>query len=303
LPVFVKRVSLTDRETRPEHVRSTANLYGMPPFAHYGIDSAGFGVWRELAVHEMTTNWVLADRCASFPLMYHWRVLPGTGPVPGEYADVERAVALWDGSPAVRRRLESLVRATASVMLFLEYVPRTLSQWLTDQVALGEAATDAAAAFLERELRATVAFLGGQGLFHFDAHFGNILTDGQRLYLTDFGLATSTRFDLADAERAFLATNASHDGCHVMGQLVNALVTRLAGVSTWQERFAYIRRCAETGEPPRMPPVAASVVARYAPLAAVVNEFYRSLHDDRSTPYPVADILRVCAETGFDPSR
>ncbi|MER7364008.1 hypothetical protein [Nonomuraea wenchangensis] len=62
-PVFVKRVPLTDLERQPEHVRSTANLFDLPVFCHYGVGAIGgpgFGVWRELAVHTMTTNWVLA---------------------------------------------------------------------------------------------------------------------------------------------------------------------------------------------------------------------------------------------------
>lgn len=65
-PVFVKRIPLTDLERRPEHVRSTANLFDLPLFCHYGvglIGGAGFGAWRELAVHTMTTNWALAGEC------------------------------------------------------------------------------------------------------------------------------------------------------------------------------------------------------------------------------------------------
>lgn len=57
--VFVKRVPLTEAETRSENVRSTANLFGLPMFYQYGVGSAGFGAWRELAVSIMTTNWVL----------------------------------------------------------------------------------------------------------------------------------------------------------------------------------------------------------------------------------------------------
>lgn len=74
--VFVKRVPLTDLELRPENVRSTANLFGLPTFYQYGVGSAGFGAWRELAAHTITTNWVLGDVYGDFPLMYHWRVLP-----------------------------------------------------------------------------------------------------------------------------------------------------------------------------------------------------------------------------------
>jgi hypothetical protein len=36
-----------------------------------------------------------------------------------------------------------------------------------------------------------------------DGHFGNMRTDMQRIYLSDFGLATSPQFDLSAAERAF----------------------------------------------------------------------------------------------------
>src|ERR1044072_4788437 len=63
-PVFLKRVPLTELELRPEHVRSTANLFELPAFCHYGvglIGGPGFGAWRVLAVHNMTTNWVLAQ--------------------------------------------------------------------------------------------------------------------------------------------------------------------------------------------------------------------------------------------------
>lgn len=54
--VFVKRVPLTDTELLPENVRSTQNVFGLPAFCHYGIGGPGFGAWRELAVHTMTTN-------------------------------------------------------------------------------------------------------------------------------------------------------------------------------------------------------------------------------------------------------
>src|SRR5690349_23866715 len=59
--VFVKRVPLTDVELRPEHLRSTANLFELPLFYQYGVGSAGFGAWRELAAHILTTGWVLTN--------------------------------------------------------------------------------------------------------------------------------------------------------------------------------------------------------------------------------------------------
>ncbi|MEU7900459.1 hypothetical protein AB0B45_47455 [Nonomuraea sp. NPDC049152] len=66
------------------------------------------------------------------------------------------------------------------------------------------------------------------GLLHFDAHFGNILTDGRRMYFTDFGLAASSRFEFSAAERAFLQLNASHDESYAVRELVNQLLIGLS---------------------------------------------------------------------------
>ena len=187
-PVFVKRVPLTDLERQPERVRSTANHFELPVFCQYGIGAIGgpgFGVWRELAVHTMTTNWVLAAEYAGFPLMYHWRVLPDSTPLPEELADVERAVAYWGGGSQVRRRIEALRQSSASVALFLEYIPQNLHQWLSAQVEAGDEATDRACAMVEKNLAAGTSLMNARGLLHFDAHFENILTDGRRLYFAD----------------------------------------------------------------------------------------------------------------------
>jgi serine/threonine protein kinase len=187
-------------------------------------------VWRELTANMMTTSWVLAGRASGFPLMYHWRVLdrPATaGPLVDELTDVERTVAYWHGSSGVRRRIGAIRRSSATVTLFLEYLPYALTDWLEQQVASGDDHATSAIAMVERNLRTTVAFMKSSGLFHFDAHLGNILTDGQQLYLTDFGLATSPRFDLSAEEADFVAINVSHDECHSITRLVDWLVTEL----------------------------------------------------------------------------
>ena len=146
-PVFVKRVPLTDLERHPQNVMSTANVFGLPTFCQYGVvayGSSGFGAWRELAANTMTTNWVLAKQSEAFPLMYHWRVLPGAAPLADELADIDRVVAYWGDSAAVRRRLHALAQASASVVLFLEYIPQNLDAWLTSQLAAGPDAVAAA---------------------------------------------------------------------------------------------------------------------------------------------------------------
>jgi hypothetical protein len=190
-PVFVKRIPLTDMERDHDNFMSTANLFGLPAFCQYGVaavGSPGFGAWRELAANTMTTNWVLAKQSEAFPLMYHWRVLPGAAPLAEELADIERVVAYWGGSAAVRRRLHDLGQASASVVLLLEYIPDNLHGWLAKQLAAGPEAAASACAMVQRCLRADIARMNANGLLHFDAHFRNVLTDGHRLYLADLGL-------------------------------------------------------------------------------------------------------------------
>ncbi|NUR03751.1 MAG: protein kinase family protein [Streptomyces sp.] len=297
IPVFVKQVPLTDLERRPENAHSTANLFAVPSFCQYGIGSfggPGFGAWRELAVHTMTTNWVIAGDYEGFPLMYHWRVLPGPGrQLPQELADVEAVVAYWGGGPGVRRRIEALQQSTASLMLFLEYIPQNLHDWLGVQIKAGDEATARACAMVDNELQAGTSFMNARGLVHFDAHFRNILTDGRRLYFADYGLALSSRFDLSQHEADFHDRHRSHDRCYTASYLVYWLITALYGYG-WDERYALVRACAEGMRPTGIPEAAATIIARHAPLAAVMWNFFRRLQEEsRETPYPLETIRRI----------
>ncbi|MFI9582202.1 protein kinase family protein [Streptomyces sp. NPDC052236] len=293
-PVFVKRVPLTDPERQPENVRSTANLFELPVFCQYGIGGGpGFGAWRELAVHTMTTDWVIANEYEGFPLMYHWRVLPDSTPLPEEFADVERAVAFWGGGPQVRSRIEALQQSTASLALFLEYIPQNLHQWLGTQVEAGDEATDRACAMVEKELEAGTSFMNSQGLLHFDAHFENILTDGRRLYFTDYGLSISSQFELSREEADFFDRHQTYDRDYTTGYLANWLVTTLYGYGR-DDRDARMRAYAQGEHPTGIPETAAAIVARDAPLAAVMADFIGKLrHESRETPYPLEEIRRI----------
>jgi len=303
VPVFVKQVRLTDLERRPEHVGSTANLFGLPMFCHVGVGSIGgpgFGAWRELAVHTLTTDWVLAGDHDAFPLTYHWRVLADSGrPPPDELADIDRAVAYWGGSAAVRRRIEALRESTASLTLFLEYVPQTLHGWFGQQVAAGGAVAEQACAMVERELEAGAAFMGSRGLLHLDAHFENILTDGERLFFADYGLAVSSGFDLAPDEVAFVDRYRGYDRSYAATCLVNWLAVALYGFEP-ERRRAFVDDCA-AGEPPRgVPAGVAAVLRRHAGVAAETGSFFRRFrHESRATPYPAG---AMCDVFDDDPS-
>ncbi|MFC7036397.1 protein kinase family protein [Nonomuraea rubra] len=289
--VFVKRVALTEPELR--HPHSTANLFGLPPFYQYGVGSAGFGAWRELAAHTMTTEWVLTGRFPGFPLLYHWRVLPNAEPAPlyGQLADLDRAVTFWEGAPEVRRRLEALAEAPASLTLFLEYFPASLHQWLGERVRAGDAGR--ACALADRGLREAVSFMNAGGLLHFDAHFENVLTDGRRLYLTDFGQAVSARFDLSEEERAFYRRHLTFDRTYTLAYLVNWLAGTFHGAD-WQGRRELVQGWAAGERPAGVPGGVAALLSRRSPLVTVLNDFYHDLQSDsRMTPYPLEEIRQV----------
>jgi hypothetical protein len=207
VPVFVKSLPLTELER--QNPRSTANLFALPLCFHYGISSAGFGAWRELAAHEAATGWVLSGACAAFPLLFHARVLPRT---PVASPDTERRAAAWR-SPEVRRRLEALDAASSRVVLFLECFPESLQRWL------GKGPTDAELVEVERQLLEVTGFLRARGVVHFDAHFDNVLTDGQTLFLSDFGQLLKSDFALTADETKFLERHRDYDRSFVVTKL------------------------------------------------------------------------------------
>ncbi|MFI6213471.1 protein kinase family protein [Nocardia brasiliensis] len=301
-PVFVKRVPLGDLERQPKHVRSTANLFDLPLFCQYGVGllgGPGFGAWRELAVHIMTTNWVLAAEHEAFPLLYHWRVLPDTTPLPEELADIDRAVAYWDHRPQIRHRIEALRDASASIALFLEYLPQNLHEWLHAQIEAGDEAADRACAMVERELADGTQFMNSRGLLHLDAHFENILTDGRRLYFGDYGLALSRAFDLSPAEVTFFDQHQSYDRGYTVTYLVNWLIVALYGLSPAdrQARAELVRTFAEGQPPEGIPAQAAAILTRHAPTAAAMSAFMRAFQQEsRSTRYPDQEIRRLLSE-------
>lgn len=287
VPVFVKRIPITDQELA--HPLSTANLFKVPTFCQYGmfrLAGPGFSAWRELAANEIVTQGVLAGETESFPLLHHWRVLPGRPPVAPEHQDVEAVVDQFGGATAVRARLEALARATSSLVLFSEYVPRSLTDWLADPVdRSGE---------LERQLFETVRFLRGRQLLHMDGHFANMRVDDDRVHLVDFGLATSPRFDLSTAEQAFVRDHVDHDADYAAMRLVNWLVATTGGLPPptsagpdLDARNQYVLRCANGDVPHDVPTGTAKMLARHAPAAARMNDFLAQLYDgDIPTRYP-----------------
>ncbi|MFF1453665.1 protein kinase family protein [Streptomyces sp. NPDC058274] len=298
--VFVKRIPLTDIELQPQHARSTANLFNLPLFYQYGVGSAGFGAWRELATHIMTTGWVLNNDYAGFPLLYHWRVLPDSPPadVTAEFGGMEGAVAHWDGSPAVRRRLEAIATSTSSLVLFLEHIPQTLGTWLADNhdPARPEPGDASPYQWADNAVRRGTEFMSAHQLVHFDTHFANLLTDGHHVYFADFGLALSRAFELSAEEATFLTDHLVYDRSYAPNHLLRHHLPH--GIREGTEHQTFLRQWTKGHRPDGIPTDIGALIDRHAPHAIILDDFHRRLlTQSKRTPFPTAEIQQALAGT------
>jgi hypothetical protein len=275
-PVFVKKVSLTELERQNPH--STENLFKLPYFYQYGIGSTGFGAWRELATHCMTTDCVLSGECQNFPILYHWRVLPEDANrlrTSEGQTKLNSSVQFWENSNEVRARLQAIQEAKFSLVLFLEYFPETVDEWFNRQLSFGGEAAAAACRLAENELNEVTQFMKSKGLIHFDGHFRNLLTDGSRIYFADFGLAVSNRFSLSKEEIAFFSEHSNYDRFYTMTHLVN----RLSAAMTDRED---------------LDPSIKAVVERNTPIALIMNRFFQKLQTEtRKAEFPTDALTKV----------
>ena len=215
--VFVKRLPVTDLEY--ENMYSTKNFYRLPTYYNYGVGSAGFGVFREIIALIKTTNAVLEGAVENFPLLYHHRVMPYLGDRPK--LDMERHkgyVRYWNNNKQVGQYRVDRTKAKYEVMMFFEHIPYELWRWFgkhMDQVDM-----------VVGGMQKAISHLIKNDVIHFDCHWGNIMTDGEQVYLADFGLVLEKRFGLNKREQDFFKANKYYDG----GEFLCGLGSYVAGV-------------------------------------------------------------------------
>lgn len=206
--VFVKRLPVTALEM--SHRFSTKNVYQLPTWYNYGVGSAGFGSFRELAAHHRTTHWVRRGETGAFPLLHHCRLLPvetSHQPIP----DLERYVAYWNGSKRVARYVNARAEAEYELVLYLEYLTP-----FPDWIAKNPGKLNV---MFNKAIRAADV-MSGHGMIHFDAHADNWLTDGNELMLGDLGLVLDQSFELSPTEQKFFVGHRHYDYAqiiHTMG--------------------------------------------------------------------------------------
>ncbi|MBD2238335.1 hypothetical protein H6G35_17175 [Aulosira sp. FACHB-113] len=310
--VFVKLVPVTDIEF--DNLFSTRNLYNLPTYCNYGLGSTGFGVFRELVTHIKTTNWVLAGEIATFPLMYHYRIIPFSG----QRADVDREhyksyIEYWGNSENAGKYLLDRANANYELVLLLEYIPHILETWLLLNPDKLQQPLD--------ELRTTIDFLRMKGIIHFDAHFRNILTDGEQIYLSDFGLVLDKSFGLTTEEQSFFEQNKFYDYGEVLrnlGHLIRAPYDSCSENDKRRIREKYsiqeslkpyeqrsilldnIEQIYADGDIKLNVFYVASII-KYRSIIKLMQNFFAAMWDNKNkdTKFPHAELEILLKETGF----
>ena len=308
--VFVKRVPVTQREH--DNLFSTANLYRLPPFCSYGLGSPGFNVFRELVMHLETTQWVLQGETASFPLLHHYRLLPHSG----THAEVDRAahrdlVESWNGNQNVGQYALDRAKAPYELILCLEHFPHVLESWLRDNPGKLRQSVE--------DVGTTIAFLQARGIIHFDAHFGNILTDGHQTYLSDFGLALDQSFALGDDERRFFEQHTDYDTGELLRNLGRVVLWPYVSASgDDQQRIRERYDIPHDLEPHELGPVLldniesihkerlleldpdyVKLVVKHRGAIALAHGFFCEMwhNNAKDTPFPQRELRRLLEET------
>jgi serine/threonine protein kinase len=301
--VFVKRVPITDVEYH--NLLSTKNLYDLPTYYNYGIGSAGFGVFRELMAHLKTTHWVLNGAIDTFPLMYHYRIMPFSGwRVDVDMAQHQKYVEYWGNNANIGNYVLGRTKANYELVLFLEYVPYVLAAWLQEHS--GRCQQPLA------DLFKTVDFLRSQGIIHFDAHFNNVLTDGDRAYLTDFGLVLDRSFSLTQKEEYFFTEHVFYDYGVIISSL-SAVVSSLYGLCSEPDRLKIKKKysIAEELKPHEIRSVLlnnieqisndgimkldetyVSAIVKYRSVIALIQDFFTHMrgNQQKSTRFPYTEL-------------
>ncbi|HBD7093952.1 TPA: hypothetical protein KLD23_003136 [Legionella pneumophila] len=288
VPIFIKKVPITDFELQPDNYMSTANIFNLPMCYQYGIGSAGFGAWRELAAHIMTTNWVITGKCPNFPMMYHWRIIPDSiGKEDLSYWDSqENYFADWENNQQIKFRIDSLNQANTSILLFLEHFPKNLYQHLNEILAQSKPLSDSSK-YLKKLIttfRSTLDFMSTNDFLHMDAHFHNVLADDETIYLSDFGLALSKKFDLSATELNFFEDNRNYDRCSFSVNLLHGILTSYVRDCNWDQTLQDYHNNKLTVNVPKE---INELLLRHTPIAEEMHKFYREIQKDKSSPFPI----------------
>ena len=199
--IFAKTIPIT--KTDLAHMYDTSNIHNLPVCYNYGVGSARFGCWRELAFHVKTSNWVVGGKCPCFPILYHHRIIESKSIAAKlkKHKFDKKYFDYWNSDKNIEKFLSGRSNTTHFIVMCLEYFP----------LALYEANIDKNINWYWKQMLIILKFLKENKVIHFDAHMGNLITDEKIIILTDFGLVLDKSFDLSKQEIAFFDRNTNYD--------------------------------------------------------------------------------------------
>ena len=171
------------------------------------------------------------------------------------------------------------------------------------------------------EIPDTITFLRKNGIIHFDVHFGNILTDGEKIYLTDFGLALDRRFNLSETERAFFRKNTHYDYGEFLSCVGNYFSSTYQGLAETKKK-KIMQKYGLTAEMPyhecfvtllenireiytdglmKLDRNYVDVVVKYQDIIILMAEFYVDMEENnrKDTKYSHAKLKRLLEASGI----
>ncbi|MCC5641952.1 hypothetical protein LC607_03030 [Nostoc sp. CHAB 5824] len=246
--------------------------------------------------------------------MYHYRIIP----LDGRRADVDMErlkgyVEYWGNSANAGNYMLDRANANYELVLFLEYIPHVLETWLQENPNKLQKPLD--------DLRTTINFLKAKGIIHFDAHFRNILTDGKRTYLTDFGLVLDKSFTLTKDEESFFKQNIFYDYGEVLRNLGHLIQSSYDLCSKNDKRTIMEKYGIKEGLKPyelrsilldnieqihadgvmKLDKFYVASIVKYRSIIALMQDFFSDMwaNNNKDTKLRHAELRLLLKETGF----
>jgi len=185
--IFVKEIPIAKKYS----ITNTKNVYNIPTKYNYGLGSYGINPFRELKLCQITTEFVLSNKCTNFPLLYGYEIIKQNN-------KFENPKAKFNKNKYINKMLKDRNNAKYNLILYLEYFDFSLDYEIID--------------FLNESSK-ILDFLNKNGILHMDAHDGNILYDkkSKQFYITDFGISVYNKFDLENKDIKFIHKNKNYD--------------------------------------------------------------------------------------------
>lgn len=234
----------------------------------------------------------------------------------GSWIDGPDYARYWNNSKRIASFIQARRTTPFELWLVLEHVPYRLVDWLSGHLSMTGKLID--------QLIGTIRFLHDHGVFHFDAHAGNVVTEGTAPLLTDFGLASDRAFRLTAHEHAFLDAHQHYDFGEAIYGTTSGLWALLAMLPDGH-RDGLLRRfrpdMPATPDPGliaellvtnletladdgslKVPPEYVRVVARYRPIILFMNAFFSSMRSNRrkNTFFDDALLAGLLTDAGVD---